>query len=51
MPSVSEKQRKFMLAACNDKEFADKAGIEQKVACEFVEADKRRQAKKKRKKK
>ena len=40
-----------MLAACNDKEFADKAGISQEIACEFVSADRKRQAKKKRKKK
>lgn len=43
MPSVSEKQRKLMAAACHDKEFADKVGMDQKVACEFVEADKKRQ--------
>ena len=51
MPSVSEKQRKLMTAACKDAEFAKKVGISQEVACEFHEADKRREAKKKRKKK
>lgn len=40
MPSRSEKQRRFMLAAIHDKKFADKAGIPQSVAKEFVEADK-----------
>ena len=51
MPSVSEEQRKFMQAACHDKEFAEKAGISQEIACEFVEVDKRRDAKKKKEEK
>lgn len=41
MPSVSEKQKKFMRIACNNKEFADKVDISQKVACEFHNADKK----------
>lgn len=39
-PSKSEKQRKFMLAAAHNPEFAKKADIPQSVAQEFVEADK-----------
>lgn len=50
MPSVTEKQRKFMAAACHDKEFADKVGIDRELACEFHKADKKRQKKKRRKK-
>lgn len=42
MPTVSEKQRKFMQAAKHSKEFAKKAGIDQKVAEEFIEADKKK---------
>lgn len=51
MPSVSEKQKRFMKIACKDAEFAKKHGIDQKTACEFVEADKKaeQQAKKKKK--
>lgn len=41
MPSVSEKQKKFMRIACNNKEFADKVDIPQKVACEFNDEDKK----------
>lgn len=40
MPSVSDKQRKFMAAAANNPEFAKKAGIPQSVAEEFHAADK-----------
>ena len=40
MPSKSAKQHKFMEAAAHNKEFAKKAGISQKVAKEFVKADK-----------
>lgn len=40
MPSVSEKQERFMAAAAHDPKFAKKAGIDQKVAEEFSEADK-----------
>lgn len=39
MPSVSSKQKRFMDAAAADKKFADKVGIKQSVAKEFVEAD------------
>lgn len=39
MPSVSEKQRKFMAAAAHNPKFAKKAGIESPIAREFFEAD------------
>lgn len=39
MPSVSEKQKKFMAAAAHSKKFAKKAGIDQEVAKEFNDAD------------
>jgi hypothetical protein len=39
MSSTSEKQRKFMSAAAHNKAFAKKAGIPQKVAKEFHNAD------------
>jgi len=42
MPSKSEKQHRLMEAAAHNKEFADKVGIDQKTAREFLEADKRR---------
>ena len=41
MPSKSQKQHNFMVMACKDPEFAKKHNIDQKVACEFVEADKK----------
>lgn len=41
MPSKSKKQKKFMQAACYNKEFAKKANIKQDVACEFVKHDKK----------
>jgi hypothetical protein len=41
MPSKSAKQRRFMLAAAHDPEFAAKAHIPQSVAQEFVDADQR----------
>jgi len=41
VPSVSEKQKKFMRAAAHNKEFADKADIPQSVAKEFVAEDKK----------
>ena len=41
MPSKSKKQHDFMVRACSDPEFAKKHNIDQKVACEFVEADKK----------
>lgn len=40
MPSVSEKQKRFMAAAAHSKEFAKKANIPQSVAEEFYIADK-----------
>lgn len=40
MPSVSEKQKRFMEAAAHNKKFALRAGIKQEVAKEFVAADK-----------
>lgn len=39
MPSKSGKQRRFMSAAAHNPEFAKKAGIPQKVAKEFHNAD------------
>ena len=50
MPSVSEKQRRFMQAAAHNPEFAKKADIPQSVAQEFVSADQRKLAKGLRKK-
>ena len=44
MPSVSDKQARFMAAAAHDPQFAEKAGIGISVAKEFNDAD---QAKKK----
>lgn len=41
MPSTSDKQHKFMLAAAHDSKFADKAKISQAVAKDFVDADKK----------
>lgn len=40
MPSRSQAQHDLMLRACNSEAFAKKVRIDQKVACEFVEADK-----------
>lgn len=48
MPSKTPKQKRFMAAAAHNPEFARKAGISQKVAKEFNQAD---AAKSKRKKK
>lgn len=45
MPSKSKKQAKLMKAAAHNKEFADKVGIDQEVAKEFVEADKKEKEK------
>lgn len=47
MPSKSEKQARTMRAAAHDKEFADKVGIPQDVAREYVEADSKERDKKK----
>ncbi len=41
MPSKSPAQKKLMDAAAHNKEFADKVGVPQEVAKEFVEADKK----------
>ena len=40
MPAKSRAQKRFMDAAAHDKEFAEKAGVPQKVAKEFSEASK-----------
>jgi hypothetical protein len=47
MPSKSAKQARTMRAAAHDKAFAKKLGIPQRVAKEFVSADKRRKGKRK----
>lgn len=39
MPSKSLKQKRFMAAAAHDPAFARKAGISQRVAKEFHDAD------------
>ena len=39
MPSVSDKQKRFMAAAAHNPKFAAKAGISQSVAEEFNDAD------------
>lgn len=44
MPSKTAKQRFFMQIAAHDPEFAKKAGIDQSVAKEFHEADKKKEA-------
>lgn len=41
MPSVSDKQARFMRAAAHDAKFAKAAGIPQSVAKEYAAADKR----------
>ena len=41
MPSKSAQQHRFMEAAAHNATFAEKAGIPQKVAKEFVAADKK----------
>jgi uncharacterized membrane protein len=40
MPSTSDKQRRLMAAAAHNPEIAKKAGIPQRVAREFNQADK-----------
>lgn len=40
MPSKSKAQAKLMRAAAHDPKFAKKVGVPQKVAKEFVRADK-----------
>lgn len=42
MPSKSPAQAKLMQAAAHSASFAKKAGVPQKVAKEFVKADKRK---------
>ena len=49
MPSKSAKQARFMAAAAHDKKFAKRAGISQKVAREFNQADKGTSIRKKKK--
>ena len=39
MPSTSERQARFMAAAAHNPEFAKRAGVSQKVAREFNQAD------------
>ncbi len=46
MPSKSAKQHRFMQIAAHDKSFAAMVGISQKVAREFLAADKRKREKK-----
>lgn len=41
MPSKTPKQASTMRAACHNADVSKKTGIPQKVACEFVAADKR----------
>lgn len=40
MPSVSDKQRRFMAAVAHNPAFAKKAGVPQSVGKEFAAADK-----------
>lgn len=40
MPSKSPEQKLLVQAAAHNKEFADKVGVPQEVAKDFVEADK-----------
>jgi hypothetical protein len=42
MPSKSPKQARFMKAAAHNPKFAKEAGVPQKVAKEYVAADKRK---------
>jgi hypothetical protein len=46
MPSKSPRQRRFMQAAAHNPKFARSAGIPQRVAKEFVAADKAKSLKK-----
>lgn len=45
MPTVSEKQAKFMRAVAHSPEFAKKVNVPQEVGKEFVEADKAKEKK------
>lgn len=40
MPSLSDKQHRFMLAVAHDPAFAKKAGVPQSVGKDFAAADK-----------
>ena len=40
MPSVSEKQRRFMAAVAKNPKFAKKAGVPQSVGVDYHNADK-----------
>lgn len=46
MPSVSDKQKRFMQAVAHDPKFAAKAGVPQAVGKDFAAADKAKAAKK-----
>lgn len=46
MPSVSDKQAKFMRAVAHSPEFAKKVGVPQSVGKEFNDADKAQEKKK-----
>jgi len=46
MPSVSEKQKKFMAAVAHSPEFAKKVNVPQSVGKEFNDADKAKDQKK-----
>ena len=41
MPSKSAKQARLMRAAAHDKKFAEKVGVDQATAREYVAADKK----------
>ena len=47
MPSKSKKQHNLMAAAAHNKEFADRVGVPQEVAREFIEEDKKKEGKSK----
>lgn len=49
MPSVSDKQKRFMQAVAHDPKFAAKAGVPQKVGKEYEAADKAKAKGKKKK--
>ena len=42
MPTVSKRQRKFMVAVANNPKFAKQVGVSQEVGKEFTKADKRK---------
>lgn len=47
MPTISKRQRKFMVAVANNPKFATQVDVPQKVGKEFVNADKRKDKSKK----